>query len=192
MGNDYKPWENVDTQSAAKIIGEWDDLTHQELPKSIGRIIISWSQLELTIQTFLRELTDMRPDYFLASIGQLDIYQKINSLHAIAGASSPDEKWLKHLTELRNYICGTLRGERNRIAHDMWSSEKDGPHSIEFKTRFDGSMKRPNYFNHRDRSTDDLDQLCAKIVVCCGLVKRLRDIYFQGKPAPSQQTHQEE
>lgn len=191
MGKAHKPWENIDAATAAKMIEDWDNHTNTDLSKSVGRIIIAWSQLDLIIQLFLNKIMDVRIDYFLSSVGQLDVYQKINALHALSSNQAPDELWLSHMTELRNYVCGALRGERNRIAHDTWGIEKDDPHSLDFKTRFDSSLKEPQYYNQRDRSIPDLDLLCAKIIGCCNLVKKLLDAYFQNKPQPSPRTHQE-
>ncbi len=184
MAREYRPWEQIDSERADKLIGEWEGCGNPELSKSLGRIIISWSHLENTIQMFLRELIDLRADHFLATVGQLDIYQKIDAVYSITSLTSPDPRWNQHLLELRKFINGELREERNRIAHDLWLNESEISQSIRFKPTVDKKTSKPDYATVRDLSQEDLNILSAKIIACGPLVMNLRDVYFAGKREP--------
>ncbi|WP_418459898.1 hypothetical protein ACNT8L_05875 [Brucella intermedia] len=191
MSNKYKPWENMNSEKARELIQKIDELGGTDLPMSLGRTIIVWSQLEHTIQSFLMELMNIQLDHFLATVGQLNIYQKIDAVVAITANKCPDEEWRKHITELRGYITGTLRDDRNRLAHDFWINEPENKQSIQFKPTVNKKTNTPNYLIARNFSNDELDILSAKIFSCLSIVIRLRDIYFHGKPAPWQQRQQE-
>lgn len=187
MGNDYRPWENVTVDNVESIIQQFDDYGGQELSQSIGRVIILWSQLDNALQSFLMEIMSIRLDHFLATSGQLDIYQKVDAILAITARTSPDERWAKHLQELKKYIHGNLREERNRLAHDLWLNEPDNKQSFRFKPSVDKATNAAKYITNRDFSNDELKILAAKVFLCFSLVMRLRNLYFPGKPAPWQQ-----
>ncbi|MEJ5080833.1 hypothetical protein [Ochrobactrum sp. MYb379] len=187
MAESYKPWENISSDNADDFIQKFDDFGGPELAISIGRVIISWSQLEGALQSFLMELLSIRIDHFLATVGQLDIYQKIDAIASITLLDSPDPRWTKHLTELKKYIHGNLREERNRLAHDYWINEPDNKQAIRFKPTIDKKTNKPNYITSRDVSNDELRVLAARIMSCFAMVHRLRDLYFPGRPKPWQQ-----
>lgn len=191
MSNKYKPWENMNPEKASELNQQVDKLGGADLPMSLGRTIIIWSQLENSIQSFLMELLDIPMDHFLATVGQLNIYQKIDAVCAITAQSCPDEEWRKYLTELRGYINGNLREDRNRLAHDLWINDAEGKQSIQFKPSVHKKTNEPNYMIARDFSNDELNVLSAKIFTCLSIVIHLRNIYFRGKPTPWQQKQPE-
>lgn len=191
MANDYQPWENITPETVDNFIKQFDDFGGKELSMSLGRIIISWSQLEHALQSFLMELMNIRLDHFLATVGQLNIYQKIDAISSITSLTAPDPRWTKHLNELKKYINGNLREERNRLAHDLWINEPEQKQSIRFKPSVDRKTNKPTYLDARDFSKDELKVLAAKIISCFAVVHRLRDAYFPGKPKPWQQTQPE-
>ena len=191
MVNDYRPWENITPETIDGFVSNFDDFGGAELSISLGRIIISWSQLDNALMSFLMEIMDIRLDHFLATVGQMDIYQKIDAIASITSLTAPDPRWTKHLNELRKYIHGNLREERNRLAHDLWIIEPEQKRSIRFKPTVDKTTNKPNYLIARDFSDDELKVLAARIISCFAVVHRLRDIYFPGKPKPWQQTQPE-
>lgn len=95
---------------------------------AIGRLCNEWADLEMAVARFFIFASGMPPGNISFAICRALSFRDLLAASKVALiARFTNDVWIERATSEINYIDNHLRPERNRLVHDQWSLDEDGP-----------------------------------------------------------------
>lgn len=145
------------------------------LAQALGHFLIMWTTLEQAIFFALRELAKGDAFEVGATAGQLDGFQRLRALAALAAREPRGRPWLADLRLLQKRLEGPLREKRNRFVHDAWVADAEGISHGVFRPKIGTQNEPPSVGELIPITIEEITEVTAELFVSGLLIVRLTE-----------------